>query len=149
MSMNEIFAPNGPHNKMSLPIATTGTSTAQAKVGRPVVVGSIPGVLQTDYETENGGATGVVNSNAPGHCTVWNGGTWWLDLTTAATGNNGKVGAEVYATAQSNSSVVQLKLVKPSSTQHYWVFGTLMYPVANSETRAAVRVNESVTDFEA
>lgn len=99
MSTNEIFPPNGPDNKMSLPVEGTVVS------GDPVVVGTICGVAQTTKEATDGAATGVVNSNAPGNVTVWNGGVWRLPVTLAA---DAAIGDVVYATLTAGASKVAL-----------------------------------------
>ena len=142
MSMNEIFAPNGPHNKMSLPVTDTADSTAPndfraAKVGRPVMVNGIVGVLQTAVETEDGATTGVVNSNAPGHATVWNEGTWRLPVDTTTTAPT--IGGIVYARVQSNTDVVKLY---SKDKVHGFPFGVFMEaaPAGATVKDLAVRV---------
>ena len=99
MSTNEIFPPNGPNNKMSLPVEGAVVS------GDPVVVGDICGVAQTPKEASDGAAPGVVNSNAPGNVTVWNGGVWRLPVDLAAAG---EIGDTVYATLTAGQSKVAL-----------------------------------------
>lgn len=145
MSKNEIFAPNGPHNKMSLPVTSSATAGKTVVAGSPVKVGNIVGVAQTAYEAADGATTGVVNSNAPGHVTVWNGGTWRLDSVAVPTGA-GTVGATVYGKEQTGTSVVILVIGTPATGNggagDYYPFGTLYEPAADGATSLAVRVNE-------
>lgn len=115
MAKNEIIAPNGPSDKMSLPVA--GTVVA----GDPVIVGVICGVAQTSKETEDGGTTGVVNSNAPGNVTVWNNGIWRLPVDLAGAG---AIGDPVYATITGGASKVALS--DDDATVGNVMFGVLM-----------------------
>lgn len=147
MATNEIFAPNGPHNKMSLPVtskADAGSALNEVKSGRPVMVGAIVGVAQTTFEATDGAATGIVNSNAPGNVTVWNGGTWYLDTSVEA--KTAVVGSVVYAKAQSGTSVVTLITGTPATANggngDVYPFGTLYIASTAGDKRLAVRVNE-------
>lgn len=103
MSKNEIFAPNGPNNKMSLPVESKKNSEVVS--GSPVKVGVIVGVAQTSFEDKDGGTTGVVNSNAPGNVTVWNGGVWRLPV---KLNSSGAIGDVVHAAASNGTSLVKL-----------------------------------------
>lgn len=111
MAKNEIIAPNGPTDKMSLPAGSADT-TAALVAGPPVVCGLLCGVTQTDLEDKDGGATGIVNSNAPGNVTVWQQGVWRLPVKTETTA--GKIGDVVYAVKTSNK--IQVTLVTKSAT---------------------------------
>jgi len=133
MSTNEIFPPNGPNNKMSLPVEGTVVS------GDPIVVGSICGVAQTTKEASDGAATGIVNSNAPGNVTSWNGGVWRLPVDVAA---DAEIGDTVYATVTANQSKVALGT---DAAEGAFPFGVLYESAAEGDDQQlGVRVFEFV-----
>lgn len=136
MAKNEIIAPNGPTNKMSLPAGSADT-VAALKAGSPVVCGVLCGVTQTDLESVDGGATGIVNSNAPGNVTVWNGGVWRLPVKTETTA--GKIGDQVYAVKTADK--IQVTLVTKSAAGAV-PFGVLREPNAVGTANVAVQVFE-------
>lgn len=130
MAKNEIFPPNGPDNKMSLPV------TGDVKSGDPVKVGAIVGVAQTDKQSVDGGDNGVINSNAPGNVTVWNEGVWRLPVTVS--GGSAGIGDVVYAKTIANSSKVDLQ--NAAGTGNF-PFGVLYEAVAsNGVKELGVRV---------
>lgn len=141
MSMNEVFPPNGPHNKMSLPV-TTHTS-APLVSGSPVMVGGLIGVAQTAIHTDDA-SLDVINSNAPGHVTVWSAGTW--RLSTYVQTSKGGVGTPVYAKViNAGSSVVALTTDAADATgvgKTTTLFGHIYEPVVggNAAQDVAVRV---------
>lgn len=155
MAVNEIFPPNGPHNKMSLPVADkadTGSNLYKAVAGRVVKVGDLIGVLQTDKEAKDGDATGVINSNAPGNCTVWNSGTWHLDSNVAAPSGGADVGSVVYGKEQAGTDVLVPVVGTPGSSNggsgDYYPIGTLYVAAKASDKRFAVRLNETAGEAE-
>lgn len=79
---NEVFYPNDPSDKLSLPVA------ADTAAGLPVVVGSIIGVTAT-AEGKGG--------NVDGNATVWTEGVYKLSVDGATT-----VGMPLYKAAASN-----------------------------------------------
>lgn len=120
MAKNEIIAPNGPTDKMSLPAGSADTTT-DLVAGSPVKCGALVGTTQTSLETADGGATGVVNSNAPGNVTVWSQGVWRhkVDVKTTA----GKIGDVVYAKTTTNK--IQVTLQVNGTVTGFFPFGVL------------------------
>jgi predicted RecA/RadA family phage recombinase len=116
---NEVFYPNAPHDKLSLPVP------ADAPSGAPVIVGSIVGVLATK---ENQGG------NPDGYGSVWCEGVYRLLVitNTALT-----VGAPVYIiTAQSGNPATALTTTSNSGANP--VFGYALE--AKGTAPATIRV---------
>lgn len=78
---NEVFYPNDPADKLSLPVANNTAS------GAPVKVGSLVGVTAT-AEGEGG--------NPEGHASVWTAGVYRLQVGTGAVAS---VGLPIYITS--------------------------------------------------
>jgi predicted RecA/RadA family phage recombinase len=83
---NEVFYPNAPHDKLSLPVP------ADAPSGAPVIIGSIVGVLATK---ENQGG------NPDGYGSVWCEGVYRLKVVTNTALT---VGAPVYIIAANSGN---------------------------------------------
>lgn len=137
MAMNEIFAPNGPRNKMSV---KAGGSDTKIDPGTPLKVGGFVGVAQTGLESEDGGYSGIVNSNAPGNVTMWNGFVSRLSVDVGAEGV--KFGDVVYAVTDSDSIVVGLEAGNVAPTTGSFPFGLAREDAATGTVDLAVEVFE-------
>lgn len=142
MAKNQVIDPRDDF-ALSWPIGSADATDLPA--GTPVMAGDMVGVTLTTAETKDGGATGVVNSNAPGNVTVWSGGLWRLPVKVVSTA--GVFGATVYAVPTSDKIAVTLQVTaNPTKDAGWRPYGVLIEPSGTTSASTADLVVK-VRDF--